>query len=76
MSTHNAETNTGLHRAAGLKTDLHREGEIRPLAEMERLYIESVIAYCSGNIPRAALLLKVSPSTIYRKQAVWAKAAG
>lgn len=44
---------------------------IRPLAEVEREAIETAIALCEGNIPRAAVLLGVSPSTIYRKRMAW-----
>lgn len=46
-------------------------GAIRPLADMERETIESAIALCRGNIPQAAALLEISPSTIYRKKAGW-----
>lgn len=45
--------------------------EIRPLAEMERAYIETVIAFCGGNIPSAARVLEVSASTLYRKKQAW-----
>ncbi len=45
--------------------------DIRPLAEVEREAIESAITFCDGNIPRAAALLEVSPSTIYRKKQSW-----
>jgi DNA-binding NtrC family response regulator len=41
---------------------------IRPLAEVERETIEAAIAACGGNIPRAAVMLGISPSTIYRKK--------
>ncbi|ASP39659.1 sigma-54-dependent Fis family transcriptional regulator [Bacterioplanes sanyensis] len=44
---------------------------IRPLADIEREAIEHAIAVCEGNIPRAAGLLEVSPSTIYRKKQTW-----
>lgn len=44
---------------------------IRPLAEIEREAIEQAIAVCDGNIPKAAALLEVSPSTIYRKKQTW-----
>ena len=42
-----------------------------PLAEIERELIEATIAHCDGSIPRAAKLLAVSPSTIYRKLEAW-----
>jgi len=44
---------------------------IRPLAEVEREHIEKAIQLCSDNIPKAAALLDVSPSTIYRKMQNW-----
>jgi two-component system repressor protein LuxO len=44
---------------------------IRPLADTERETIEHAINYCDGNIPKAAALLDVSPSTIYRKKQTW-----
>jgi len=45
--------------------------DIRPLWQVERDTIESAIAACDGNVPRAAGLLEISPSTIYRKRAAW-----
>ncbi|AGH99179.1 sigma-54-dependent transcriptional regulator [Micavibrio aeruginosavorus] len=47
---------------------------IQPLAITERVAIEQAINVCGGNIPRAAALLDISPSTIYRKKAVWDQA--
>lgn len=44
---------------------------IRPLRLVEKEAIERAIAWCEGNIPRAAALLEVSPSTIYRKRQAW-----
>lgn len=44
---------------------------IRPLATVERETIEHAITICNGNIPKAAALLEVSPSTIYRKKQAW-----
>lgn len=45
--------------------------DIRPLWLQEKHAIERAIEYCQGNIPRAAALLEVSPSTIYRKIQAW-----
>ena len=42
-----------------------------PLAEVERELIEATIAHCDGSIPRAAKMLALSPSTIYRKLESW-----
>ena len=46
-------------------------GPIRALASVEREVIERAIENCDGNIPKAAALLEVSPSTIYRKKQAW-----
>ncbi|MGF1447677.1 MAG: sigma-54-dependent transcriptional regulator [Pikeienuella sp.] len=43
------------------------------LAELERRFIEATIAACDGSIPKAARLLDVSPSTLYRKRDAWGK---
>jgi len=45
--------------------------KIRPLWQVEREAIESAIAACEGNVPRAAVRLEISPSTIYRKLQAW-----
>lgn len=42
-----------------------------PLRVLERQIIEATIAHCGGSIPRAAGMLEVSPSTIYRKKESW-----
>ena len=62
-----------LHWAAGYKEKRSPLAipDICSLAEMERVYIEMVITPCHGNIPKAAELLEVSPSTLYRKQIRW-----
>lgn len=48
---------------------------VRTLAEVEREAIEIAISAANGNIPKAAALLDVSPSTIYRKKQNWEKSA-
>lgn len=45
--------------------------EVKPLWQVERETIENAIAQCGGNIPQAAKLLDVAPSTLYRKKAAW-----
>ena len=45
--------------------------EIEPLDVIERRHIERGIAACGGNIPNAAALLGVNPSTLYRKRRSW-----
>lgn len=47
---------------------------ILPLHLVEKQAIEQAIAFCNGNIPKAAKLLEVNPSTIYRKRLTWLKA--
>lgn len=46
-----------------------------PLWQIEKEAIERAIMLCDGNIPRAAALLEISPSTIYRKKLSWADRA-
>lgn len=57
--------------AAGAAALPESEAAILPLPRMEQLYIERAIALCGGNIQRAARLLGISPSTIYRKKEGW-----
>jgi DNA-binding NtrC family response regulator len=45
----------------------------RPLAEVERLVIEATLARYRGSVPKAARVLELSPSTLYRKIEGWAK---
>jgi two-component system, repressor protein LuxO len=45
------------------------------LADIEREFIEATIIECKGSIPRAARLLDVSPSTLYRKREAWERSA-
>jgi DNA-binding NtrC family response regulator len=45
--------------------------EGRTLASLEREIIEATIDRCHGNVPRAAAVLGVSPSTLYRKRTSW-----
>ena len=49
--------------------------DIVPLAEMERRMILAALVRTGDDVPRAAVLLEVNPSTIYRKLQAW-KAAG
>ncbi|WP_371731765.1 helix-turn-helix domain-containing protein [Marinobacterium sp. xm-d-530] len=45
--------------------------EIEPLDVLERKIIENAVKLCKGNVPQAAALLEVSPSTLYRKIKGW-----
>ncbi len=47
---------------------------IQPLWQVEKQVIEHTIEHCDGNIPKAAALLEISPSTIYRKRQQWESA--
>ena len=57
--------------AATAGSGLVSAGTIRPLWQIEKQVIEETIEHCDGNIPRAAALLEISPSTIYRKRQQW-----
>ncbi|MDB5491585.1 MAG: Regulatory protein LuxO [Micavibrio sp.] len=54
--------------------EVSNDEKIMPLHVLERRAIEKAITLCHGNIPRAAALLQVSPSTLYRKKAGWDEA--
>jgi two-component system, repressor protein LuxO len=57
---------------AGLRAPAEEERRpIRPLWLIEKEAIEDAVAACDGNIPRAAALLGISASTIYRKRLSW-----
>jgi DNA-binding NtrC family response regulator len=56
--------------AAGEPT---RTAAIRPLWQIEKQAIEEALALCGGNVPRAAALLEINPSTIYRRKLEWEK---
>ena len=57
---------------AGTPEPLALDGLVgRPLAEVERMLIEATIALHGGSIPKAARVLDVSPSTLYRKIESW-----
>jgi DNA-binding NtrC family response regulator len=49
----------------------HQNQGIRPLWLEEKEIIERAIETCGGNIPKAAALLEISASTIYRKRQGW-----
>jgi DNA-binding NtrC family response regulator len=53
--------------------DKTRGDGVFPLWQVERDAIETAIALCEGNIPKAAAMLEISPSTIYRKKMLWDK---
>ncbi|EJG1534316.1 sigma-54-dependent Fis family transcriptional regulator [Vibrio parahaemolyticus] len=50
---------------------LNADGSIRPMWQVEREAIQNAIAYCDGNVLNAAVMLELSPSTVYRKKQAW-----
>lgn len=60
-----------------MKNNAAKSGEnlanplVQTLAEVERRAIEDALQACEGNIARAAALLDVAPSTLYRKRQGW-----
>ncbi|MBB5515053.1 DNA-binding NtrC family response regulator [Rubricella aquisinus] len=57
--------------AASVTTDPVEALVGQSLADVERKFVEATITACDGSIPRAAAMLGVSPSTIYRKREAW-----
>ncbi|WP_440888327.1 sigma-54-dependent transcriptional regulator [Vibrio sp. WZ-1] len=47
------------------------DGSIRPMWEVEREAIQNAISFCDGNVLNAAVMLELSPSTVYRKKQAW-----
>ncbi len=64
---------TGTQKTQATKSWDDTDVPLRPLRDIERDIIESAIAHCRGNIPKAAALLEISASTIYRKKLDWAR---
>ena len=50
---------------------MEAEVEIVPLAVMERRLIEAALGRTDNDVPRAAAMLGINPSTIYRKLQAW-----
>nr|WP_236663851.1 sigma-54 dependent transcriptional regulator [Aeromonas jandaei] len=69
-----AVATTAAQQPAATATTPAVGGPIRPLWLVEKEVIEQAIASCDGNIPKAAALLEISPSTIYRKKQGWEEA--
>lgn len=49
--------------------------QVQAMWVIEKRYIEHAIGLCNGNVSRAAGLLEINPSTIYRKMKEWGKSA-
>ncbi|MEM9635749.1 MAG: sigma-54 dependent transcriptional regulator [Pseudomonadota bacterium] len=45
----------------------------RPFAELERDVVMATFDYCGGSVPKASKVLKMSPSTLYRKREEWTR---
>ncbi len=54
---------------------VYAEGEVRPLAAVERDYILSVLSACGGNRQKAAAQLQIGVATLYRKLKQYGEAA-
>lgn len=82
-----AEAFAGYARAADLSPEVIADQKIEKiqssqamrallglsLAEMERAFIEATIAANNGSLPKAAEMLGLAPSTLYRKRDQWKK---
>lgn len=72
VALHDGETLTlamlDLPKGDGRQMDILREAaKPQPLWRVQEAAIEAALEYCGGNIPKAARLLEVSPSTLYRR---------
>ncbi|WP_166417587.1 sigma-54-dependent transcriptional regulator [Cochlodiniinecator piscidefendens] len=71
----------GLSKVQSSYISGHETAEAEPLSikqlvgcsleEIEQIAIEETITACDGSIPRAAKILGVAPSTLYRKRSGW-----
>lgn len=48
----------------------------RTLAEVERIVVTATLARHGGSVPKAARVLDLSPSTLYRKLELWGRSPG
>ncbi len=65
----------GLSDATSVDYAASHDSGTQPLWLTEKVAIEAAIAECDGSINRAAKLLQVAPSTIYRKIQSWKTAS-
>ncbi|ELP9500210.1 MULTISPECIES: sigma-54-dependent transcriptional regulator [Vibrio] len=61
----------GTPSSAATSPYFNSDGTIRPMWQVEREAIQNAIAYCDGNVLNAAVMLELSPSTVYRKKQAW-----
>ncbi|WP_299436668.1 sigma-54 dependent transcriptional regulator [uncultured Rhodospira sp.] len=52
---------------AGPMGALRQQHDLRPMWQVEWEHMTRALKACQGNVPRAAALLEISPSTIYRR---------
>ena len=67
----NENKNTIIQEFTDISDSKAQNGKVKPLWLIEKEHIESTIEVCKGNVYKAAALLEISPSTIYRKQQSW-----
>ncbi|WP_076411096.1 sigma-54 dependent transcriptional regulator [Shewanella sp. UCD-KL12] len=71
-ATGNGIINGAIETEAAPSEVLHVQPDaIIPLWLSEKQTIEAAIALCDGNVPKAAAMLDISASTIYRKRQGW-----
>ncbi|GAB5459838.1 MAG: sigma-54 dependent transcriptional regulator [Henriciella sp.] len=67
---------SGLPRIVSSVPSLKRLIDLdRPFAAIEQEIVEALIELKGGSVPKAAAVLSISPSTLYRKREAWALAA-
>ncbi|HAS6306540.1 TPA: response regulator [Vibrio vulnificus] len=71
LNHHSLETQTSKANPLGHNAFHHSDGSIRPMWQIEREAIQNAIAFCDGNVISAAVMLELSPSTVYRKKQAW-----
>ena len=70
--SHDGEMHHRQHRAEEGQPGVTLDGLVgRTLAEIERMAIEATLASHGGSVPKAARVLDVAPSTLYRKIDTW-----
>ena len=69
----NEKTGSSTVNAYSLSGDtiVSERPSVQPLWLVEKRAIESTIEACNGNVPKAATILEVSASTLYRKIQRW-----
>ncbi|MEM7424578.1 MAG: sigma-54 dependent transcriptional regulator [Pseudomonadota bacterium] len=74
------ETAAPAQRPAAASTGVDGEGNKivrvvlgRTFAELERDVVMATFDYCGGSVPKASKVLKMSPSTLYRKREDWTR---